>query len=97
MRASAMQTLISTPGWELLKYLLMQEKKVWNAQLEISSHKQLAEVENLQYKIAVVKKLIAFPAAIIKEPTIEKLDELSQLMQGFDPYPQENDEEEEEN
>jgi len=96
MRASAMQTLVSTPGWELLVYLLKEEKKRWNSELENGEHKGLAEVENLQYKIAVVKKLLAFPPAIIKEPSIEKLDQLAQLMQGFDPYPTLEDEDEEE-
>lgn len=87
VRAAAMQTLISTPGWTLLKYLLKNgEMRRFKSELENSTHKGLAEVENLQYKIAIIKKILAFPEAIIIEPALEKLDEIAQKEGRIDPY-----------
>lgn len=96
MRAQAMQALINSPGWLLMKHILYKgEKRRWQNELEGGKHKELAEVENLQYKISVIKQLFALPITIIAEPTINNLDLVAQKMKEFDPYDDEDEDEEE--
>lgn len=87
VRAAAMQALVVSPGWALLKYLFQTgELRRFRQELENSDHNDLAKVQNLQYKISVIKQLLFFPEAVAEKPTIERLDEVAQMAKGLDPY-----------